>query len=92
MSSKAYCPGCESSTSSLREAFDSGMPCEYCGLSGDAWHEILTIQRARNDDDMAQRFTELRKENDKLISQLHEMHVKYNALQSKIRNAMGSML
>lgn len=92
MSSKAYCPACESCTSSLKEAFDNGWDCEYCGLSNDAWHEILTIQRARNDDEMGQQFAELRKENDKLIRELKAMHVKYNALQTKIRSAMGGMV
>lgn len=88
MSSKAYCPACESRTSSLKTAYDNGWDCEVCGLSNDAWHEILTIQRARNDDEMAERFIQLRKENDKLIRDLKEMHVKYGALQAKIRSAV----
>lgn len=88
MSSKAYCPACESRTSSLKEAYDNGWDCEECGLSADAWHEILTIQRARNDDEMAERFIQLRKENDKLIRDLKEMHDKYGALQAKIRSAV----
>lgn len=92
MSSKAYCPACESYTSSLKQAYDNGWDCEYCGLSNDAWHEINTIRTARNDDDMAERFTQLRKENDKLIRELREMHVKYEALQAKIRSAMGGLV
>lgn len=88
MGRKTYCPGCTSLTSSLNEYFDNGWPCEVCGLSNEAWREILLIQRARNDDAMAERFTELRKENDMLIRQLEEMHRKFNALRQKVEAAL----
>lgn len=68
--SRAWCPGCESDTSTLKSAFDNGEECPNCGLGNDAWHEIVTIVRARNDDEMSLRFAELRIENDRLEREL----------------------
>jgi hypothetical protein len=91
MSEKTYCPACTSYTSSLREAYENGWPCEYCGLSNDAWVEISTIQRARQDDELSQRFTELRVENDKLKRQLHEAHGKLDRLRNTVRSTLGEL-
>jgi hypothetical protein len=88
VSSKKTCPACDSHTSALYTAFENGWPCEYCGLSHDAWSEILTIRAARNDDDLAERFTELRVENDKLKRELAEMHLKFNRLKQSVEGAL----
>jgi DNA repair exonuclease SbcCD ATPase subunit len=46
---KATCPGCDSSTSSIRIAFREGHPCPVCGLPAHAAREI-DAARARGAD------------------------------------------
>lgn len=86
MSDKQWCPGCDSITSKLTECFRNGWGCEYCGLSHEAWSEILLIRAARSDDELSQRVTELRIENDKLKREQKELHMKLNRLRDAIRN------
>ena len=91
MSRKTFCPGCESYTSSLYEAYENGWPCEVCGLSNAAWREILLIQAARNDDELSKRFTELRKENDELKRKLEEVNNKMARLRADVKKTLGGL-
>ncbi len=89
MSDKMWCPACESQTSRLTECYRNGEDCEYCGLSHDAWAEILLIQAARNDDKMALKFTELRVANDNLKRELALAENRLEALRLNVRGALG---
>lgn len=83
-----WCPACDSLTSTLARCFEEGDPCEYCGLSHTAWSEILLIRAARNDDEMSQKFSELRAHNDKLIRELNEAHIKLSAIRNRVQGAL----
>lgn len=50
MADKAFCPACQSYTSTIREAFDNGQPCPVCGLAAAVAAEIDTIQQRRADE------------------------------------------
>lgn len=89
MADKQWCPACESCTSDLRESYENGWQCPYCGLSNAAWREILVIQAARDDDELAKKFTELRIENDKLKRDLKEANSKLDRLRASIKGALA---
>jgi hypothetical protein len=82
---RAWCPGCDSETSTLKTAFDEGDSCPYCGLGNDAWHEVTVIRRARDDDDLSQRYAEVRVENDRLERELATVTRKLSILKSAVR-------
>lgn len=85
MSRKTHCPACDSYTSSLTSAFENGEPCPSCGLGNDAWNEVLQVRQARDDDEMALRFTKMRIRNDELERQLREVNGRLERLRETIR-------
>lgn len=60
MSFKQTCPGCNSHSSTVAQAFADGEPCPMCGLSAGAANEIMAVQQARADDAVKAEFAELR--------------------------------
>ncbi|MFD8117050.1 hypothetical protein [Streptomyces microflavus] len=88
MSDKTWCPACDSSTSSLNECFNNGEPCRYCGLSNSAWGEVLRVRRARDDDAMAEEFSRLRIDNDRLTRELDEVKRKFKGLKDRVEGAL----
>lgn len=85
MSSREWCPGCDSETSTLKSAWDSGDECPVCGLSHKAWAEVRQIRLARDDDELALKYSQLRIAYDTLEKQ----HARI-ALQLKtIRQSLG---
>lgn len=45
MADKMTCPGCDSHTSAVLRAYDSGEPCPSCGLSYEATCELYEKRR-----------------------------------------------
>lgn len=84
MADKQWCPACDSLTSTLKRAYDEYEPCPSCGLTNEAWREVLQVRQARDDDAMAVRFTELRTANDKLQREQAELHLKINQMKSAV--------
>lgn len=85
MSSKTYCPTCASHTSNLNRALTTGRFCYMCGLSKDPVPEITTVQRARQDDDLSDRFAELCVENDRLKRELDNTKLLLNRLRDVVK-------
>lgn len=82
MSDKTWCPGCDSLTSSLNESYSNGWPCDHCGLSNDAWREVLMIRLARDDDEMSARYSELRIKHDKLQREYRSVQAKLTRMEA----------
>lgn len=85
MGRREWCPGCNSSTSSLNEAWDNFEPCPVCGLGPEAWHEVQQIRISRDDDALAMKCSALIIANDKLKQELGETKHKLNKLRGVLR-------
>lgn len=46
MSDRMTCPGCNTHTSSVLNAFENDRPCPHCGLSVEATAELLEVREA----------------------------------------------
>ena len=60
MGYKETCPGCNSHTSDIAQAFFNDQPCPTCGLSAAAAREIMVIRQARADEAIKAEFEKLR--------------------------------
>lgn len=70
MADKRICPGCNAYLSSVREAFDAGLPCPQCGLSAAASAEIEAIQERQANSKLRDRLTTALKERDQARAEL----------------------
>lgn len=66
MADKMECPGCESYTSGILQAFEEGAPCPVCKLSHDAMKAVLAAQESHANTALTEKFTEAIKRADKL--------------------------
>ena len=62
MSDKMTCPACDSYTSSVRMAFESGNDCPHCGLSADAAIQIEQAAKRGADADLIARVAVVERE------------------------------
>ncbi len=65
MGEKMTCPGCNSHSSGVLNAFNESDPCPECGLSAQAMWEIAGVRAKRADDALKQRVEELIKDVDR---------------------------
>lgn len=70
MSDKMECPGCESCTSTMLEAYNRGRSCPYCGLSASAIDDVLAARRRHADADLTAKYEEAVKRTDKAEREL----------------------
>jgi hypothetical protein len=54
VSDKTECPGCQSSTSAITEAFRFGDPCPYCGLPAQTAIEVNEVRERKANADLVE--------------------------------------
>jgi O-phosphoseryl-tRNA(Cys) synthetase len=73
VSEKMTCPGCGSHGSAVLMAFGDDRPCPSCGLSADAAHEIIAVQRKRADEALKAELSEALRRADRAETERDEL-------------------
>jgi DNA repair exonuclease SbcCD ATPase subunit len=88
MSEKMTCPGCDSHTSSVLNAFENGSACPVCGLSCEATEEILAVRDKKASNDLKTRVEELLKEKSKAEDESRLWQGKYATLKREVERGV----
>lgn len=85
------CPGCDSYTSAIYEAYQEERNCPYCGLSHDAAKEIEAIRESRETAEFQARYEQALKDRDSARNDLQRATGRLAYLQSVLGDAVGRL-
>ena len=84
MSEKMTCPGCDSHTSAVLNAYESDGECPYCGLSAEAMYMVTKAKERHASDELITKYTESQKENRRLVKENAMMRLKLNSIEQAV--------
>jgi hypothetical protein len=88
MSNKMVCPGCDSYTSAIYEAYQDERACPYCGLSHDAAKEIEAVRESRTTAEFQAKYEQALKDRDAARSDRQRATSRLAYLQSILGDAV----